>query len=287
MRRPAARIFRTQPSGPTRRVFPAAVRGHGRRRRRAVYVAGDGRPDASVYERLEAVAESRPTRSTAGSTSRRRNVVFVGVDPGVRRRRPGVPRPGGAGRRTGTRPATACGRTDARSSSSRRPTPRRSSSSTCDGTVRLSTLAEPRGPGPGDRGVLRDGLVAHDRPERLRLDADRLADDHGRDAALRPGRRRPAGRRSWPPTSASQRVDRIVLERTGLGETGATYLVGAGRRLIQGTAAAGDVRTRALRLGRDRSRRWPSESGDGPLRRRPRHAGDRRLPLARRPRGRR
>ena len=77
-----------------------------------------------------------------------------------------------------------------------------------------------------------------------------------------------------------QRVDRIVLERTGLGETGQAYLVGADGRLIQGlTTRDGGVRHSVavdeVSAGRVRQ---------GTLRRPPRDPRRRRLPLAAGPR---
>ena len=71
-----------------------------------------------------------------------------------------------------------------------------------DGNVRLSTFAAHEG-ASRRRGVLHDGLVPHDRPERLPLDADEPADDHRRDARCSTRTVAAVASPSWPPTSAS------------------------------------------------------------------------------------
>ena len=80
-----------------------------------------------------------------------------------------------------------------------------------------------------------------------------------------------------------ERLDRIILERTGLGETGQTYLVGGDSRFVHERMNTG-ADANGVRLGRDR-RRGRGQQRPGPVRGLPRRARDRRLPLAARSRG--
>ena len=66
-----------------------------------------------------------------------------------------------------------------------------------------------------------------------------------------------------------QRLDRIVQERTGLGDTGRTYLVGPDGRLIQGTVQRRPGGA-TVRFGGDPERSLAERERPGPLRRRPR-----------------
>ena len=70
-----------------------------------------------------------------------------------------------------------------------------------------------------------------------------------------------------------ERLDRIVLQQTGLGESGETYLVGR-RRPVRARADAGRV-SRIPSPRRDRPGPSHQTDGRGPVRELPRRAGDR------------
>ena len=113
----------------TRRVLPAALDGHGPRRRGGRLRPGDGRPDRGRLRppRCGRIGQGRFPRALDRRADPQRGLRRG--DPGLRRRCPDLPRPGGrhaartARRRPGSGPTS-------RRSSARPPTPRRSSSST-------------------------------------------------------------------------------------------------------------------------------------------------------------
>ena len=137
-----------------------------------------------------------------------------------------------------------------------------------------------RGRVAGEGGVLHDRLVAHDRPELLPLDAHEPADDHGRDAAVRQQRRRPArGRPRREPQPRARRPDRPRANRARGDRAGIPRR--CGRRLIQGSSAAGSrgvIHSTAVDLvaaGQSNRGLYADYRG---------HAGRRRLLVAARPR---
>ena len=79
------------------------------------------------------------------------------------------------------------------------------------------------------------------------------------------------------------RLDQIVQQRTGLGQTGRTYLVGPDRRQIQSTTAGGT--SGVLDSAAIENAVVDRRDGAGPVRRRSGRAGDRRLYLDGRSRG--
>ena len=105
-----------------------------------------------------------------------------------------------------------------------------------DGTIKLSTLAADEGKPQADPAVLHRGS-SHTTVQNVYTSVSPVG---------RPSRsRRPlfdqdGGGQRVAVLAANlslQRLDRIVQERTGLGETGRTYLVGPDGRLIQGTTS--------------------------------------------------
>ena len=147
-----------------------------------------------MYDRLDAVAGIKADALDRWIDEQSRNVVFVGVMPGVGDDARAFLDPETAGARTGAAPRSGCGHVLA-TFVAQTADAEEIYILDLDGTIRLSTLAAHEGAVRGDRAVLHDRVVAHDRAERLPLEPDRAADDHGRDAAVRPGRQGPAGRR--------------------------------------------------------------------------------------------
>ena len=220
------------------------------------YVRATGDLTEAVYGRLDAVAAIKADALDRWVKEQSRNVVFVGVVPGV-----------GDDARTFL---DASGSPVARSGAGDRLREILETvvSKTADaeeiyildldGNDSALDVCRPRGRDPGRRGVLLDGLVAHDGPERLPIDAHEPADDHRRNAPLRPGRLRPPRRcPRREPQPRARRPDRARPDRPGA--TGQAYLVDADGRLIQGqTTRDGGVRS-SVAIDRVRA----GESGRG------------------------
>ena len=212
-----------------------------------VYVRATGDLTAAVYERLDAVARSRriprplDRRADAATWS-------MSARSRVRRRHPDVPRPGRRCGRRATRPRARLRQILA--TVVRRPrTPRRSSSSTSTGRSGCRRSPAHEGASQADEPYFTDGS-SHTTVQNVYASpltgpptitvATPLFDQDG-------GGQRVA---VLAANLSLERLDRIILERTGLGETGRTYLVGGDARFIQGaTNTGGDA---GGRLGGDR-----------------------------------
>ena len=140
-----------------------------------------------------------------------------------------------------------------------------------DGTIRLSTLAGARGDRPGGRAVLR---ATDPRTRPSRTSTPRTSRGRPTITVATPLFDQNGGGQRVAVLAANlslERLDRIILERTGLGETGRTYLVGARRPAHPERMNTGaDARRRRTRPGsttRSRGQQRP-----GPVRRRPRRA---------------
>jgi PAS domain S-box-containing protein len=186
-----------------------------------------------IYDRLDAVAAIKADALDRWIDEQTRNVVYVGAIPGF-----------GDDARTFLDPASAAGastdaaarlRNDLATIVSKTADAEEIYILDLDGKVRLSTLAEHEGAAQGSEPFFVDGS-SHTTVQNVYTSsltgrptitvATPLFDQDG-------GGQRVA---VLAANLSLQRLDRIVQERTGLGDTGRTYLVGPDRRLIQGTA---------------------------------------------------
>jgi PAS domain S-box-containing protein len=201
-----------------------------------VYVRATDDLTASVYDRLDAVAGIKADALDRWVDEQSRNVVFIGVMPGV-----------GDDARTYLDPATpAATRTEAEDRL-------RSLLATVvsqtadaeeiyilglDGTIELSTLAgrerssvatEPFFTTGSSHTTVQNAYRSSLTGQTTITVATPLFDQSGK------------GQRVAVVAAnlSLQRVDRIILERTGLGDTGHAYLVGADGALIQGVTGSG------------------------------------------------
>src|SRR3954469_10906851 len=201
-----------------------------------VYVRATGDLTAGVYDRLDAVASVKADSLERWIDEQARNVVYVGAIPGF-----------GADARTFLDPAgTPASKEDA--ATRLRSDLKAIVSNTADaeeifildldGKVRLSTLAEHEGMSQSDQAYFTNGS-SHTTVQNVYTSAltqrptitvgTPLFDQNG-------GGQRVA---VLAADLSLQRLDRIILERTGLGESGRTYLVDANGRLIQGATQGG------------------------------------------------
>jgi PAS domain S-box-containing protein len=201
-----------------------------------VYVRATDDLRTSVYDRLEAVAGLKAAALNSWIDEQSRNVVFVGVMPGV-----------GDDTRTFLDPAA-----DSASRSAAEARLRAVLATVVaqtadaeeifiidlDGTIRLSTLASHEGMKVADQDFFVTGQshTTVQNPYRSPLTgrptltvASPLFDANG------------SGQRVAVVAAdlSLQRVDRIILDRTGLGDTGQAFLVGPDGQLVQGTTGAG------------------------------------------------
>jgi len=186
-----------------------------------------------IYARLDAVAAIKADALDRWIDEQTRNVVYVGAIPGF-----------GDDARTFLDPTAAAGtsseaaarlRTDLATIVSKTADAEEIYILDLDGKVRLSTLADHEGAPQGSEPFFADGS-SHTTVQNVYTSsltgrptitvATPLFDQDG-------GGQRVA---VLAANLSLQRLDRIVQERTGLGDTGRTYLVGPDRRLIQGTA---------------------------------------------------
>ena len=139
-----------------------------------------------------------------------------------------------------------------------------------DGRVVVSTVPATSAQARRKRGVLRPGQLRDPRAAPRPVVAHRQADDHRRDAAVRP--RRPADRRRrGEPQPRAARPHRAA-RHAGLGTTGASYLVGKDRHFVH--ARPGQRRARERRLvAAGSTARWRGGDGRGAL-----HAATRACP---------
>ncbi len=202
----------------------------------------------SAFDRLEAVAEVKADSLDRWIDEQRRNVVFVGSIPGV----------GDQARVFLSDDATPAERDAARESLAKTLGVVVQQTSDAqeflildlDGTVRLSTLAVHEGESQADEFFFSNG-VSHTTVQNAYTStltglptitvSNPLFDADGR------GRRVGvlAGNLNL------ERIDRIVLERTGLGEGGATYLVGADHRFIHARLNQGEFASGVASTGID------------------------------------
>src|SRR3954447_11634701 len=201
-----------------------------------VYVRATGDLTAGVYDRLDAVASVKADSLERWIDEQARNVVYVGAIPGF-----------GDDARTFLDPAgTPASKEDA--ATRLRSDLKAIVSNTADaeeifildldGKVRLSTLAEHEGMSQSDQAYFTNGS-SHTTVQNVYTSAltqrptitvgTPLFDQNG-------GGQRVA---VLAADLSLQRLDRIILERTGLGESGRTYLVDANGRLIQGATQGG------------------------------------------------
>ena len=249
-----------QPSGAARRVLPAALDGHGPGRRGRGVRPRDRRPDQRdlrparrrrLGQGRRARALDRRADAATSSTSARSPASATTPGPSSTRRR--QPRPATQQAADGLRTDLEHGRLqDRRRRGDLHPRPRRQRSG-------CRRSPEDEGTSQAERAVLRRRLVPA-RPSRTstprRLTnrptitvATPLFDQNG-------GGQRVA---VLAANLSLARLDRIVQQRTGLGETGRTYLVGPDRRLIQRRRP--QLRRASCRLPGDP--RGPSQRQDG------------------------
>jgi signal transduction histidine kinase/DNA-binding response OmpR family regulator len=211
-----------------------------------VYVRATGDLTESIYARLDAVAGIKADALDRWVDEQSRNVVFVGVVPGV-----------GDDARTfldeasTTADRSAAGdrlRTVLETVVSKTADAEEIYILDLDGTVRLSTLAVHEGASQARESFFTTGSSHTTVQNAYRSTltnlptitvATPLFDQNG------------SGRRVAVIAAnlSLERVDRIILERTGLGASGRAYLVDADGRLIQGTTtggAGGLVRSAAI-----------------------------------------
>jgi signal transduction histidine kinase/DNA-binding response OmpR family regulator len=205
-----------------------------------VYVRATADLTDSIYDRLDAVAGIKADALDRWVDEQTRNVVFVGVMPGV----------GDDARVFLDDDTTPSDRTAAEDRL--RAILRTVVSQTADaeeifildldGAVRLSTLADHEGASQADEPFFATGSSHTTVQNAYRSSLTNLPTI----TVATPLFDQDGGGRRVAVIAANlslQRVDRIVIERTGLGATGQAYLVGADRRLIQGlTTRDGGVR---------------------------------------------
>ena len=192
---------------------------------------------ASVYERLDAVAGLKADALDRWIDEQSRNVVFVGVMPGV-----------GDDGRVFLDPAGPPAARQAAEERLRQVLATVVSQTAdaeeilildLDGTIRMSTLADHEGLSLADEGFFVTGSSHTNVQNAYRSDltgrptitvATPLFDHDGKGQRVA----------VIAANLSLQRVDRIVLERTGLGATGQAYLVGTDGVPIQGTGGDSD-----------------------------------------------
>jgi PAS domain S-box-containing protein len=201
-----------------------------------VYARATSDLTTSVYERLDAVAGLKADALDRWIDEQSRNVVFVGVMPGV-----------GDDAREFLDPASrSCAREAAVERLRQMLAIVVSQSADAeeifildlDGTIRISTLADHEGLSLADEGFFITGS-SHTNVQNVYRSsltgrptitvATPLFDRDGKGQRVA----------VIAANLSLQRVDRIVLERTGLGATGRAYLVGGDGVLIQGTGGDG------------------------------------------------
>ena len=201
-----------------------------------VYVRATDDLTASVYDRLDAVAGIKADALDRWLDEQTRNVVFIGVMPGV-----------GDDARTILDPATAGGVAASDAERRLRELLATVVSQTADaeeidilgldGIVRLSTLGGHEGQSLADQDLFRTGSSRTTVQNTYRSPltgrptitvATPLFDANGKGERVA----------VVAANLSLQRLDRIVLERTGLGVTGRAFLVGPDGVLVQGTATA-------------------------------------------------
>ena len=194
----------------------------------------------AIYDRLDAVAAIKADALNRWVDEQTRNVVYVGSIPGF-----------GDDSRTFLDPAAgAAEREDA--SQRLRTDLATIVSKTADaeeifildlgGTIRLSTLPQDEGVSQASEAFFADGS-SHTTVQNVYTSS---LTNRGTITVATPLFDQNGGGQRVAVLAANlslQRVDRIVQERTGLGQTGRTYLVGPDRRLIQGTTQAGAAGT--------------------------------------------
>ncbi|MEO6208068.1 MAG: response regulator [Candidatus Limnocylindrales bacterium] len=201
-----------------------------------VYARATSDLTTSVYERLDAVAGLKADALDRWIDEQSRNVVFIGVMPRV-----------GDDARVFLHPASDAAERDAAEDDLRQVLATVVSQTAdaeeifvmdLDGTIRMSTLAEHEGLSQAEEGFFVTGS-SHTNVQNVYRSsltgrptitvASPLFDQDGR------------GQRVGVIAAnlSLQRVDRIVLERTGLGTSGRAYLVGTDGVLIQGAGADG------------------------------------------------
>jgi PAS domain S-box-containing protein len=210
-----------------------------------VYVRATADLTASVYERLDAVAGLKADALDRWIDEQSRNVVFVGVMPGV-----------GDDAHVFLDPTSPTAARTAAETKLRQVLETLVAQTAdaeeiyildLDGTIRLSTLATHEGQTQADEDFFRTGSSHTTVQNAYRSSLTNLPtitvatplfdrDGHGQRVAI------------VAANLSLQRVDRIILERTGLGATGRAYLVGSDGALIQGTAApfTGALRSAAI-----------------------------------------
>ena len=201
-----------------------------------VYVRATEDLTHAVYDRLDAVAANKEDALNRWIDEQTRNVVYVGSIPGF-----------GDDARTFLDPATA---PDTRTAADRR---LRQDLATIakgtgdaeeifildlDGTIRLSTLGQHEGGSQALEPFFLDGS-SHTTVENVYTStllgrstitvATPLFDQDGRGQRVA----------VLAANLSLLRLDRIILERTGLGASGRTFLVGTDRHLIQGATSSG------------------------------------------------
>ena len=192
--------------------------------------------ESSVFDRLEAVAADRAVALDSWIDEQQRNVVFVGLMPGV----------GDDARITLDEGAATADRTRAHDElASVLETVIRETSDAqelfildLDGTVRVSTRPEHVGASQANEVLFQRG-ISHTTVQNLYTStltngptitvSTPLFDNNGK--GQRVGVL--AGNLSL------ERIDRLILERTGLGQTGASYLVGKDHRLVHALLNSG------------------------------------------------
>ena len=211
-----------------------------------VYVRATGDLTNSIYDRLDAVASIKADALTRWVDEQTRNVVYVGSIPGF-----------GDDARDFLDPQTESAARDGASQRLRTDLATVVSKTAdaeeifildLDGKIRLSTLTQDEGKSQASEAFFADGS-SHTTVQNVYTStltnwptitvATPLFDQNG-------GGQRVA---VLAANLSLQRVDRIVQERTGLGQTGRTYLVGPDRRLIQGTTPSGDSAAQVDSLG--------------------------------------
>jgi PAS domain S-box-containing protein len=201
-----------------------------------VYARATSDLTTSVYERLDAVAGLKADALDRWIDEQSRNVVFVGVMPGV-----------GDDAREFLDPASPSSAREAAEERLRQILAIVVSQTAdaeeifildLDGTIRISTLADHEGLSLADEGFFITGS-SHTNVQNVYRSsltgrptitvATPLFDRDGKGQRVA----------VIAANLSLQRVDRIVLERTGLGATGRAYLVGGDGVLIQGTGGDG------------------------------------------------
>jgi len=205
-----------------------------------VYVRATADLTNSIYDRLDAVAAIKADALDRWVDEQTRNVVYVGSIPGF-----------GDDARALLDPATtpdvrtaAQGRLrdDLATVVSRTADAEEIYILDLDGTIRLSTLAADEGTSQASEPFFQDGS-SHTTVQNVYTStlthlptitvATPLFDQNGQGQRVA----------VLAANLSLQRVDRIIAERTGLGDTGRTYLVGPDHRLIQGTTTGGSTST--------------------------------------------